>query len=431
MELNTRLDRDRFTWMSRDLTAGDRASMLVEVTAPPLPRSERVVATNLVVVLDRSGSMSGDPLEHAKRALCDVIDRLAPTDTFGLVTFDNTVDVVVPAGPVTDRTRLKALVQSVRPGGSTDLAAGLVRGLKEAHRLEATDGVRVLLVSDGHANAGVTDPDVIGRKAREYLDQRISTSALGMGLGYDEVLLEAVSRSGAGNNYFAQEVGDAVAAIGAECGELLAQRFLSVRLSVVPGNGVKDVRVLGDLNVRSTDDGVQIELGSFTAEQTRSVVLQFDPKQAPKPGRRKVATVRLTYVLADDLGDYSTSQTVWAKVAGPNDRPARIDRDVAAEVIFQGVQRHKRRATDALQVGDIDAAKRRYERALRSIRRHWDTIPRERRPEFEKDRALIESTLAGLEIDSGPMAVSYASKRMSADIAGNMRTRDRRRPNAC
>src|SRR5215207_4781269 len=83
MKLNTRLDRDRFTWMSRDLTAGDRASMLVEVTAPPLPRSHRVTATNLVVVLDRSGSMDGAPLEHAKRALCDVIDRLSPTDTFG------------------------------------------------------------------------------------------------------------------------------------------------------------------------------------------------------------------------------------------------------------------------------------------------------------------------------------------------------------
>jgi len=427
MELNTRLDRDRFTWMSRNLTTSDRASLLVEVTAPPLPRSERVVSTNLVVVLDRSGSMSGDPLEHAKRALCDVIDRLAPTDTFGLVTFDNQVDVVVPAGPVADRDKLKERVRGVTAGGSTDLASGLVRGLKEARRLEAVDGVRVLLVSDGHANHGVTDPDVIGRRAGQFIDNRITTSVLGMGLGYDEVLLESISKRGAGNNYFAQEVGDAVEAMAAECGELLAQRFLSVRLAVTMGNGVKDVRVLGDLNIRPVDDGVLVELGSFTADQMRSVVLQFDPKQATKPGRRKVATVRLTYVLADDLEDYSVSHTVWAQVAGPNDKPAKIDRDVMAEVVFQGVQRHKRRATDAVQAGDIDAARRRYERALRNIRRHWDSIPRERRPEFERDIAFIEDALERLQEPTYD-AMQIVGKAMTANLSVNMRTRDRRRP---
>jgi Ca-activated chloride channel family protein len=428
MELNTRLDRDRYTWMSRDLTTADRASLLVEVTAPPLPRSKRVVATNLVVVLDRSGSMTGGPLHHAKRALCDVIDRLAPTDTFGLIAFDNRIDVVVPVGPVADRSHLKALVQSVTAGGSTDLAAGLVRGLKEARRLEAPDGVRVLLVSDGHTNSGVTDPEIIGRRTGQFTDERITTSVLGMGLGYDEMLLDSIARRGAGNNYFAAEVGDAVEAIAAECGELQAQRFLSVRLSVTMGNGVKDVRLLGDLNHRPVADGAQIELGSFMPEQTRSAVLQFDPKQATKPGRRKVATVRVTYVLADDLEDYSVSHTVWAQVAGPRDRPGKVDRDVAAEVVFQGVQRHKRRATDALQSGDIDAARRRYERALRSIRRHWAEIPRERREEFERDIVFIQSALEHLDEPTHD-GMQFVSKAMTANLSLTARTRDRRRPN--
>lgn len=429
MELNTRLDRDRFTWMSPELTSSDRASLLVEVTAPPLPRAERSVSTNLVVVLDRSGSMAGAPLEHAKLALCDDIDRLAATDTFGLVTFDHTVDVVVAAGPVKNRSALKAAVRNVDAGGSTDLAAGLVRGLKEARRLEATAGVRVLIVSDGHVNHSVTDRDVIGERAGQFLDHRITTSALGLGLGYDEELLESISRRGAGNSYFAEEVGDAVTAIAAECGELLAQRFLSVRLAVTPGNGVESVRVLGDLNVKPLDNGAQIELGNFTAEQTRSVVLQFDPKQAPKPGRRKVATVRLTYVLADDLQDYSVSHTVWANVAGPHDRPARIDRDVAAEVVFQRVQQHKRRATDALQIGDIAAARRRYERALRSIKRHWGDIPAERRSEFERDITFIQDALRRLEEPTAD-GMSYVSKAMRANLSINVRQRDRRRPSA-
>ncbi|MCD9198322.1 vWA domain-containing protein [Aeromicrobium wangtongii] len=424
MELNTRLDRDRYTWMSP--APSDRASMLVEITSPELPRSEHPVPTHLVVVLDRSGSMDGAPLDHAKDALCDVVDRLAPTDTFGLVTFDNQVDVIVPAGPVTDRGQLKARIRAISAGGSTDVAAGLVRGLKEARRLETTEGARVLLVSDGHTNHGVVDAAVIAQRAGQFLEHRITTSVLGMGLGYDEMLLESIAKSGAGNNYFAQESGDAVEAIAAECGELLAQRFLSVRLSVTLGNGVKDLRVLGDLNARPNEAGVVVELGSFTADQMRSVVMQFTPKQATKPGRRKVATVRVSYVLADDLQDYSVSHTVWANVAGPNDRPAKVDREVMAEVVFQGVQLHKRRATDAVQSGDLEAARRRYERALRMIRRHWAEIPLERRAEFEQDRAFIEKSLRRLDEPTAD-DMRFIGKAMTANLSMSMRTRDRRR----
>src|SRR5690606_5873565 len=109
-----------------------------------------------------------------------------PTDVFGLVAFDDTVDVIVPAGPVTEPEGIKRAICSLRPRGSTDLAAGLLRGFKEARRLETEAGVRVLLISDGHANRGVTDPAIIGPKVAELVDSRITTSSLGVGLGYDE-----------------------------------------------------------------------------------------------------------------------------------------------------------------------------------------------------------------------------------------------------
>ena len=352
--------------------------------------------------------------------------NLRPQD--GL-TFDDVVEVPVPAGPVSDREAVKRAIKAVEARGSTDLSVGLIRGLKEARRLEALSGVRVLLVSDGHANAGVTDPEILGKRTADFLEHRITTSTLGMGLGYDETLLSAVARQGTGNEHFAREADSAAAAIGAECGELLGQRYLSCRLTVTLGNGVKSLRVLNEVTTREIRDSVQIELGNFAPEQTKSLVVQFDPKQAPKPGRRKVATVRLTYVFADDLTDHTASHTVWTKVAGHGDRPAGIDRDVAAEVVFQVVQRHKRRATDAAMVGDIDAAKRRYERALRSIRRHLADIPRDRRDEFTAEANFIEDALARLEIGTFE-DIAIVGKLMSSDMAYKSRTRDRRRPTA-
>ncbi len=433
MELNTRLDRGRYNWFSPELTdhelsAADRASLLIEVVAPALPDRERTAATHLVVVLDRSGSMGGARLTHAKRALCDVVDRLSPGDTFGLVTFDNQVDLVVPAGPVTDRDAIKRAIEGVRAGGSTDLGAGLLRGLKEARRLEATEGVRVLLVSDGHANNGVVDPAVLGARTAEFVEQAITTSTLGMGLGYDEAMLDAISREGAGNHHFAEEADTAAGAIGSECGELLGQRFLQCRLTVTCGNGVKSVSVLNDATVRPFDGGVSLEIGNLAPEQTRSVVLQFDPKRAPKPGRRKVATVRLAWMLADDLSDQSTSQTVWARVAAPDDKPGRFDREVTSEVLFQRVQRLKSRAAEALSHGDVEAARRRFDRALSLIKREWRTILLERQREFAADRAFIEMSLRHLEGDE-PLAISLASKAMRSSVSRTSRSRDRRRSN--
>ena len=283
MELRTHLGQDRFFWMKDELTHADRAALLVEVAAPALAAPTDAAPTNLVVVLDRSGSMSGEPLDHAKRALRDVVDRLSPTDSFGLVIFDDQVEVVVPAGPVADRAAIKRAIDSVQARSMTDLAAGLIEGLRQARTLRAEAGVRVLLVSDGHANSGVTDPAVLGSHVGTYLDSRITTSTLGMGLGYDETLLSAIARAGSGNEYFAEEADTAAGVIAQECGDLLNQRFLSCRLTVTPATGMESVEVINEATLAQTPAGIQIELGGFQPEQVRSLVLRFTPKTAAGP----------------------------------------------------------------------------------------------------------------------------------------------------
>lgn len=390
MKIQTRLGQNRHHWMEGDLAPHDRAALLVEIVAPPLPRVERAAATSLVVVLDRSGSMSGDRLDHAKRALCEVVDQLSSGDTFGLITFDDQVDVAVPAGPVADRESLKSMIRAIRPGGTTNLAAGFVRGLQEAQRLENPAGVRVLLISDGHANVGVTDPAVLGAKAGGLVERRITTSTLGMGLGYDERILSAVARLGGGNEHFAEEADAAAGAIGVECGELLGQRFLSCRLTIVPSNSMADMQLLNEATVQPAGAGLTIDLGGFAAEQVRSLVFRFTPKLATRPGRRKVAVLRLDYTLADDLSDHSVSTSVWAHVGSAGDAiPVTVDRGVMAEVLFQRVQRRKRRATEALALGDLDEAQRVFRSIRALVKRHWSEIPLERRREFEAELAEV------------------------------------------
>lgn len=425
MELRTHLGQDRFFWMKNEMTRSDLAPLLIEVQAPPVPTRAAHTPTHLVVVLDRSGSMAGSRLEHAKRALRDVVDQLSPTDSFGLVTFDNEVDVPVPAGPVRDRAAIKRTIDGIQPGGSTDLGAGLLIGLRKAQRLESPEGVRVLLVSDGHANIGVTDPEVLGGHVGQFVERRITTSTLGMGLGYDEALLSVIALSGGGNEHFAEEADTAAGVIAEECGDLLAQQFLACRLSVTLGSGMAAVEVLNEATMRRTPLGVDIELGGLRPEERRSLVLMFKPHPASRPGRRKLAVVRLDYVLADDLSDRSVSTSVWARVARDEERPAVVDHDVMGEVLFQRVQRRKRLGMKALNLGDTAEAERIFDAVIRLIKRSWTSLPRARRDELTAEIDFIEQMRHRVQLD-GDLGASYASKAMSNHIALNSRARGRR-----
>src|SRR3954468_9608560 len=113
------------------LESDDAVSVLLELAAPVADERATRAPSTLQVVLDRSGSMAGERLDAALAALDALVVRLAPTDHFGLVAFDDEVHVVVPAGPLVDKTAVRAAIASVTPGGMTNLSAGYLRGLQE------------------------------------------------------------------------------------------------------------------------------------------------------------------------------------------------------------------------------------------------------------------------------------------------------------
>ena len=267
---------------------------------------------------------------------------------------------------------------------------------------------------------------MLGNHVGQHLDSRITTSTLGMGLGYDESLLSAIARAGSGNEHFAEEADTAAGVIVQECGDLLSQRFLSCRLTVTMGSGMESVQVLNEATQLPVPNGVQVELGGFQPEQIRSLVLRFQPKQASRPGRRKVAMLRLDYVLADDLSEHSVSTSVWARVARDDERDAVVDADVMAEVLFQRVQRRKRTGMQALAVGNWTEADRVLESVVRLIKRHWASIPRTRRDEFAAEIDLIDEMRTRVVMD-GMVGMSFASKSMSRDLHLKSRSRGRGR----
>ena len=178
--------------------------LVARLTAPAQSLIQRARPTAFTVVLDRSGSMSGAPIEHAKRACCEVVKNLRPEDYFSLVVFDDSAQVVIPLEQPVNRFGWYQTVDQIQAGNSTNLMAGWLLGRDELLKArETADGIapirKILLLTDGHLNAGITEPDQVEALTRAGLEKdEIRTSCLGFGDGYNENILAAMSKVGQG-----------------------------------------------------------------------------------------------------------------------------------------------------------------------------------------------------------------------------------------
>ena len=187
------------------IEATDNVTLMLDLTAPANPKHVSRPGQAVQVVLDRSGSMSGQPLDAAKGSLLKLIDRLAPQDSFGLVAFDDSALVIAPTRTMADHhlPSLRKAIREMNTGGSTDISAGYLMGLRELNRVQATGGSTLLLVSDGHANAGEKDPKFFTDVSTKSASDKVTTSTIGLGTGYDETILEALAQGGGGAHRFA------------------------------------------------------------------------------------------------------------------------------------------------------------------------------------------------------------------------------------
>ena len=352
MHLNALLDVDVVA-----VENDDELSLLLELEAP---QSEGQIARpprTLQIVLDRSGSMGGGQLEAAQRALLELVGRLDPQDRFGLVTFDGQVDVVVPSGPIGDGIAARHAIASVYPRGTTNLSAGLIRGIEEARRTKGDGGATILLLSDGHANRGQTDADVLGGYAGGVRRDGMTIGSIGIGLHYDEALLSAVAAGGAGNVHFAAEPDAIGGALAAEVDGLLDQVVQAVSLRVTPGDAVKTVTLFNDLPVSPSDFGFVVELGDFAAGETRKLVLSAIVPAMADLGLAEVCRLKLQWTDVATMTTQTVDVPVYVGVVPGDQAAGRIARpEVRTEFEYQKAQRSRKSAAEALRRGDRSGA---------------------------------------------------------------------------
>lgn len=419
MHLNAHLDVDVVA-----LQADDTVSLLLELTAPKAPAQadEPHAPRTLQIVLDRSGSMAGGRLETAKAALADVVGQLAPQDNFGLVAFDDEVRVVVPDGPLHDKELVRALVAGIVPGGSTNLSGGLLRGVREARRVAGGGGATVIVLSDGIANVGVTEPEALGRVTQAAREHGVTTHTVGIGLGYDEQVMAAVARGGAGDTHFAEEPDAAASALREGVDGLLDASVQAATLTIRPTGAVAGVRLFNDLPVTPIAGALMVEVGDLYAGETRKLLLAFDVPAMPGLGLATVAEIELAYVELPDLTSHTITLPVQVNVV-PGDEAAGRTRDpkVVTEVAFQRAQEAKRRSAQAIRDDDRPLAAAGLASAAAEIRAAAPAAPPAARDELLEEASMLDELSDRARTD----VASRVSKHAMADAHRKQQRRGR------
>ena len=239
------------------------------------PKSAQHVPLNLSVVLDRPGSMSGEKLDRAKEAAALLVRRLWPEDVVSVVAYGDKVETV--AEPATGKAQadLVERIRMIETQGCTNLSGGwlhsreLVAGGKRDRAAN-----RVLLLTDGLANIGIIEPDQLVGLCRTALDQGITTTTIGFGQDYGEVLLRRMAEAGGGSTNYIENPDQAPTVFAEEIEGLLSLFAQNFTVDLRPASAARLILIHRKYPSHPTAEGVRIELGDLYTRAPRLLLAE-------------------------------------------------------------------------------------------------------------------------------------------------------------
>lgn len=264
---------------------------------------------NLSLVIDRSGSMrAADKMSRVKASLLTLVSQLRDTDVLSIIVFDSEAQILMPAHTLGHREEVRDLIRRIEPGSSTNIHAGLMLGYHEAlkyYRKDITN--RVILLTDGIANTGVTEPELIARDSLQFNDRGIDLSTIGVGLDLNQDLLRELAKSGRGLFHFVADGEDVQKVFLKELQSLISPVATEPNLEIDYSSDLELVQLYGyEPKLRS--GGVSIKLDNMNQGLTEVVLLRFSVSRDTDEVRLPVK-IRLTYNDLDHRPVVRTQQT--------------------------------------------------------------------------------------------------------------------------
>ncbi len=319
---------------------------------------------SLAVVIDRSGSMEGEPLSNAKAAAARLVDQLGDDDAFTVVTYSSSDETVMPMSraTATNKAAAREAIMRIWDDGNTCISCGMQRGASELALTPVGNGVRrMVLISDGQANTGLYDRNELAQLAVDTAARGISISTVGVGLDFDEVTMMRLADVGHGNYYFVEDTTRLAEMFGRELDGLATTVAADARLVIDPMPGVSIEEAYGYQLLQQGGQTV-IALADLSAGETRKVVLRATIAGAT--GRFQVANFKLHWRrVSDGMQDSAKTELATIVTTDASAVAASIDR-VTSSAIEQARTAHV--LEEATTIYERDG----YEAAQRVLNRH-------------------------------------------------------------
>lgn len=351
-------------------TAGASTFVLVEVRGSSSAAGGAAPA-NLSLVIDKSGSMKGTRILHAIHAAEAAVDRLQDGDGVSVTAFDTRVETVVPHTRVDGGSResIKAAIRRIQLGGDTCMSCGIEAGLSELRQASPSGQAdalqRMIVLSDGQANHGVTDLPGFRSIAARAQTQAVSITTIGVDVDYDEKALSALALASNGRHYFVENDAALSRVFEAEAAALTQSVAASAVAEIELSPEVELVQVF-DRGFQRSGSRLTVPLGAIGKGETKTVLVELRlPARAP--GAQGIARVDVAY--RDLVSDRPTKVGGELALLRVPSGEASSDTDA---LVLDRLQRSRtasalKEANTLFSVGKSGEAKKKLEQAKQSL----------------------------------------------------------------
>jgi Ca-activated chloride channel homolog len=333
--------------------------LYVELQGKKITVQQNKPPLNISLVIDRSGSMDGDKLNYAKKAVDFVIDNVSADDTLSIVQYDNIVEVVSESAKVQHKSLLHQKVKQITSRSATNLSGGMLEGYSQVAKTKQNGFVnRVLLLSDGLANVGITDPTTLQQMVqKKFREEGIALSTFGVGADFDEKLMTNLSEYGGANYYFIEKPDLIPQIFAKELEGLLAVIAQNTQLQITfPAEMLSCQKVYG-YPYTVQRNTIAVNFNDVFSGEKKAILAKFEVKKSIENGLQ--FSTKLTYDdVAETLGKVTHEEQINVQMTVSSEmQKMGLNHEVISNIALFESNEWLEQATDEADKRDFDKAK--------------------------------------------------------------------------
>jgi Ca-activated chloride channel family protein len=328
-----------------------------------------IVLANFGLVLDRSGSMDGEKIDHLKEAVGYVADHLSDSDLVSVTIFDDQVETLIPNQPAKNREEIKSRLANVIPRGGTQISDGLKAGMDEVKKGFSKDRVnRILLLTDGQT---WDDEDACLRLADAAGKQGIAITSIGIGEDWNEKLLLQLAERSHGNSHWIQNPISILDTFQQEVEGMQSIAAVNLKVTARMSQGVRPVKVytttpmIADVSKKAVSkSSLVVDIGSLDNRKGQALLIEARVVAAHKAGKFRLGQVEVTYdIPSQGVKGQSIKADMFVTFAADASATAKVNAEVMNLVEKVSAFKLQTKALSEAEAGNIAAATRKLHSA--------------------------------------------------------------------